>query len=135
MLCQFLLYNEVDQLYVYVCVYISLSSRVFVPLSPTPSYTPRSSESTKLSFLCLTAGSHQLSFLHIIVYMSVLTSQFFPTFCATCPSSTSASLSRLQKQVHLYHIIPYICINIMSVLSPSTIVQHQINLLFFLFKG
>ena len=66
MLCQFLLYNEVNQLYVYIYPHIpSLLS-----LSPTLlSHPSRSSQSIKLISLCYTAASHQLSILHLVVYI------------------------------------------------------------------
>lgn len=39
-------------------------------LTPSTSFHPsRSSESTKLSSLCYTPGSYQLSFLHLVVYI------------------------------------------------------------------
>ena len=60
MLCQFLLYNKVSQLYVYIYP---------LPLGP-PSFHPvilliqvRSSPSTELSFLCFIVCPHQLFFL------------------------------------------------------------------------
>ena len=54
MLCWFLLYNEVNQTYVYI---YPLPLR---PLchSPTLSQPSRSSQSTEQSSLCFTAGSH-----------------------------------------------------------------------------
>ena len=48
MLCYFLLYSEVNQLYIYI---------YSLPLRP-PNYHPITSQSTGLSFLCFTAGSH-----------------------------------------------------------------------------
>ena len=56
-LCYFLLYNEVNQLYV-----ISKSGYLYpLPLGPPPpppSHPSRSSQSTKLSFLCFIACFH-----------------------------------------------------------------------------
>ena len=55
MLCQFLLYNNVNQLYVYIYL---------LPLEPPchtpPSHPSRSSQSTRLSSLCYAATSHYL---------------------------------------------------------------------------
>ena len=64
MLCSFLLYGNVNQLYVYIYP---------LPLGPPPttaSHPPRSSQSTEVSSQCYTAASHQLSILHM-VYMSI----------------------------------------------------------------
>ena len=52
---------------------------------PHPTHPPRSSQSTELSSLCYIVTSHQLSILHMLVYMSVLLCQFIlkhsPTTC------------------------------------------------------
>ena len=65
MLCQFLLHNKVNQQFVYLYP-LSLGP----PSQPHPlSHLSRSSQSTKLSYLCYTAGSHQLSILHMVVYL------------------------------------------------------------------
>ena len=64
MLCQFLLYNKVNQLYVNI-----------YPIPLEPPYDPHipplwASQSTELSSLCCTAASHQLAILHTVVYIS-----------------------------------------------------------------
>ena len=62
MLCSFLLYDKVNQLYVYI-----------YPLPPElpfhTSHPSRSTQSTKLRFLRYTEASHQLSILHMVVYI------------------------------------------------------------------
>ena len=60
MLCWFLLCNEMIQLYVsvYPLPLEALST-------PSSSHLPRSSQNTKLSCLCYTAGSHELFISHI----------------------------------------------------------------------
>ena len=61
--CQFLLYNEVNQLYVYLYPF---------PLGPSchpPSHPSRLSQSTRLSSLCYTAGSHQLFYTWQSIYV------------------------------------------------------------------
>ena len=105
MLCQFLLYNEVSHLYIYL--YPLLPGSSSHPYSPQYHLT-RSSRSSEFSFLCYTVGSHQLSILHMVVYkMSILNSKFIPPFpslpMSICLFSMSASLSLPKKQVHLYH--------------------------------
>ena len=65
-----LLYNEVNQLYVYIYP---------LPLGP-PCHPFRSSQSTQLSFLCCIYSSFPLAiyFTHGSVYLSFPVSQFFP---------------------------------------------------------
>ena len=66
MLCQFLLYNKVNQLYVYI--YPHISSLLCLP--PTSlSHPSRWSQSTELISLCYAAASHYLSVLHLVVYI------------------------------------------------------------------
>ena len=60
MLCSLLLYNNVNQLYVYTYP---------LPVEP-PSHSSRLSQSSELSFLCYTAAPHQLSVLYLVVYIS-----------------------------------------------------------------
>ena len=61
MLCQFLLYNDVNQLYVYM-----------YPLLPNPPAHPsRSSQNTELNSLCQPAASHWLSVSHTAVSIYV----------------------------------------------------------------
>ena len=66
MLCQFLLYNKVNQLYVYI--YPHIPSLLSLPPTP-PSYPSRSSQSIKLISLCYAAAFHQPSILHLVVYI------------------------------------------------------------------
>ena len=56
--CQFLLYNKVNQLYVYI-----------YPLPPSLSHPSRWSQSTELISLCHAAASHQLSIFHLVVHI------------------------------------------------------------------
>ena len=112
MLCQFLLYNNRNQLYVYICL---------LPLGlPPPSWTTsRSSESIELGSLCYRAASHWLFILHIVVYIFQCYSPnlshpvlppLHPPASSTSPFFTSVSLFLPCKQVHQYHFfqIPYI---------------------------
>ena len=63
MLYYFLLYNKVNQLYVYIY------SLPFEPLVQNPLHSSRSSQNTELSSLCYTAVLHKPSILHTIVYI------------------------------------------------------------------
>ena len=66
--CVFLLCQEVNQ--PHVCTY---PPTALSPASRSPSHSPscssRSLQNTKPSFLCVTVGSHQLSVLHLGVYL------------------------------------------------------------------
>ena len=64
MLCWFLLYNNMNQLYVYI-----YPLPLEPPSHPPTSHPSRISQSTKLSSLCCIAASHQLSTLHMVVYI------------------------------------------------------------------
>ena len=66
MVCQFLLYNKVNQLYIYIYPHVS-SLLCLPPTLPIP--PPRWSQSTQLISLCYAAASHQLSILHLVVYI------------------------------------------------------------------
>ena len=65
MVCQFLLYNKVNQLYIYICSHISS----FLHLPPShPPYPSRWSQSTELISLCYAAASHQLFYIWQCIY-------------------------------------------------------------------
>ena len=66
MVCQFPLYNKVNQLYIQI--YPNISSLLSLP--PTPaSYPSRWTQSMELISLCYAAASHQLSISHLVVYI------------------------------------------------------------------
>ena len=95
MVCQFLLYNKVNQIDIYI--YTHISSLLHLPLTP-PSHASRWTGSTKLISLCYVAVSHQLSILHlVVVYMSMPLSHFVPAYPSPslCPQDHSLRL-------HLY---------------------------------
>ena len=95
MLYQFLLYNKVNRLYVYIDPYIP--SRGSIPLPPSLSHPSRLSQSTKLISLCYAVASHQLSVLQLVVYIcqcySLTMSQ--PPLPPRCPQVRS-------QHLHLY---------------------------------
>ena len=95
MVCQFLLYSKVNQLY----VYIPISPPSCVSLPPSLSHPSRWSQSTKLISVCYVAASNQLSILHSVVYI-----------CQCC-SLTSSQLNFppphvLKSILYVYVFIP-----------------------------
>ena len=67
MVCQFLLFNKVNQLYTYIYPHISF---LCISLPPSLSHPSRWSQSTELISLCYAAASYQLSISHLVVYIS-----------------------------------------------------------------
>ena len=67
MVCQFLLYNKVNQPYIYI--YPHISSLLCLPPTLPLSHPSRWSQRTELISLCYAAASHQLSILHLVVYI------------------------------------------------------------------
>ena len=93
MVCQFLLYNKVNQLYIYIQPHISSLLR----LPPIIlSHPPRQSQSTKLLSLCYAAASHQLSILQLVLYI--------------CPRHPLASSQLPLPLPHVLKSILYVCI-------------------------
>ena len=90
MLHSFLLYNKVNQLYIYI--YPHISSLLRLP----PSHPSRSSQSTELISLCYAAASHQLFILHLVVYI--------------CPCHSLTSPQLTLPPPHVLKSILYICV-------------------------
>ena len=93
MLCQFLLYNKVNQLYIYIYSHISSLLRL-PPTLPIP--PPRWPQSIELISLCYAAASHQLSILHLVVY--------------TCPCHSLTSSQLTLPPPRVLKSILYVCI-------------------------
>ena len=134
MLCQFLLHNSVSQ----PCVYIHLLSQVSLPLLHP---TPLGHERTRLSSLCYTAASHQLSILHVVVYMSEAhqappslgfsrqehwSGLPLPSLEYIC-QSYSLSSSHLFLH-HVYKSVFYVCVSILLIYCPANKVISTISL-------
>ena len=93
MVCQFLLYNKVNQLYIYIHPHIS--SLLCLPPTlriPPPKWT----QSTELISLYYTAASHQLSILPLVVYI--------------CPCYSLTSSHLILPPPHVLKSILYVCI-------------------------
>ena len=91
MVCQFLLYNKVNQLYIYI--YPHISSLLASPSCPPYlSHPSRWSQSTELISLCYAAASHQLSILHLVVYIATLSLRPSLPFPSLCPQVHSLRL-------------------------------------------
>ena len=98
MLCQFLLYNKVNQLFVYIYPHIPSLLRLppTLPIPPLLSHSSRWSQSTELISLCNAPASRQLSILHLVMYI------------CQCYSLTSSQLT-LPPPCVLKSIL-YVCI-------------------------
>ena len=98
MVCQFLLYNKVNQLHIYIyppCLFPLVSPS----LPPSLSHPSRWSQNTQLISLCYVAASHQLSiFTFGSLYMSMPLSHFVPAYPSPSPCPQVHSLVGL----HLY---------------------------------
>ena len=116
-LYQFLLYNEVHQLYVYIYALplVLPSCTLLLRQPPIPPSWVITEHQTELPVLY---GRFPLAiyFTHGSVYMSIPISQFIPfplppSPVSTHPFSTSPSLFLPCKQVHLYHFLDstYMC--------------------------
>ena len=101
MVYQFLLYNKVNQLYVYIYPISPPSSVSLPPSLPHPS---RWSQSTELISLCYVAASHQLFYIWQCIYvhatLSLRPSLPFPHPVSSSLFTTSVSLLLSCPQVH-----------------------------------
>ena len=93
MVHQFLLYNKLNQLYIYI---YPISPPSYISLPPSQSHPSRQSQSREQISLCYAASSHQLSILHLVVYI------------CPCHSLTSSQLPL--PPPHVLKSILYICI-------------------------
>ena len=108
MLCQFLLYNKVNQLYVYIYPHIP---SLCASLPPSLSHPSRWSQSTKLISLCYAAASHQLSVLHLVVYI------------CPCHSLTSSQLTLLTRHFLKYILLVCVFIPVLPLGSSEPFLQ------------
>ena len=97
MMCQFLLYNKVNQLYVYIYPHISSLLRL-LPTLPIPPLQVVTKHRADLPVLC-GCFPRAICFTFGSVYMSMLLSHFIPAY----PSPS------LCPQVHSLHLHLYSC--------------------------
>ena len=111
MLCQFLLYNKVNQLYVYIYPRIPFLFSLLPTLLIPPLQVVQSME---LISLCYAAASHQPSTLHLVVY--------------TCPcySLTSSQLPSPHPPTRVLKSILYVCVFIPALPLGSSVLFFQI---------
>ena len=102
MLCWFLPFYESAM--VYICP---------LPVKPSPTPTPRLSQSPGLSSLSHTVNSHWLSILHMVMYVSMLLSSIHPTLSflplTVSMSLLSMSVSPLKVKVLAAQSFPILC--------------------------
>ena len=109
MLCQFLLYNKVNQLYIYICPRISS----LLPLPPSLPIPPLQVVTKHPAVLHVLCSSFPLAIYFTFggVYMSVLLSHFVPASAYPTVSSslfsTSASLFLPCHQVHQHRFFRF----------------------------
>ena len=128
MVCQFLLYNKVNHLYIYICSHIS--SLLRLPPSHTPYATPLGGHKARadLPVLCgcfplaiyLTFGS---------VYMSMPLSHFVPAYPSPSPCLQVHSLGGLCLYSRL---APRFFMTIFFPLDPIYMCQHTVFVFLFL---
>ena len=104
MLCQFLLYNKVNQLYVYI---YPISPPSGASLPPSISHPSRSTQSIELIALCQVAASHQPSILHLVVYICQCYSFTSSQLPLPCLFPRSVSLFLPCHQVHQYQFFSF----------------------------
>ena len=80
----------------FIIIYIYIPSILHLPPLP-PSYPSRSSQSARLGPLCYLATSHQLSILHMVVYICQcnflnLSHPHLPPLCPQVPSLLGSSI-------------------------------------------
>ena len=95
--CQFLLYNKVNQLYIYVCPHISSLLHLPPSLPPSLSHPSRWSQSTEQISLCYAAASHQLSILRLVVYICPYHSLPLSQFTLPPPRILKSILQQVQQ--------------------------------------
>ena len=133
MVCQFVLYNKVNQLCIYI--YPHISSLLHLP----PSHPSSWSQSTELISLCYTTASHQLFYIWQCIYvhatLSLCPSLPFPLPVSSSPfSSRSVSLFLSCPQVlhdhffffrfHIYVLAYCICFSLSDLIHSVGLQVH-----------
>ena len=98
-----MLVSAIQQLESAISMYMSLLFWVSLPPPQPPSLPPRSSQSTKLSFLCSTAASHWIFILDVVLYVHQC--------CSLSLSHAFLSLvhqSFVCKYIFIFHLLLYL---------------------------
>lgn len=100
---------------------------IYIPSHPHPFHPSRPSQSTALSFLYYTTGSHWLSILRMVVYICTFHSPdsacpCLPHCVSVCPFSVSVSILALQIGSSLpFFQTPHLCVKIQFCFSFFTL--------------
>ena len=130
MLCQFLLYNKLNQLYVYIYPHIS-SLLCLPPTLPIPPLQMVTKHRADLPVLC-SCFPLAIYFIFGSVCMSMLLSHFVPAYpsplpMSSSPFSTSVSLFLSCSQVHQNLLFLFFCF-----LDSIYMCQHKVFAFVFL---
>ena len=123
MVCQFLLYNKVNQLY--ICIYPHISSLLCLPpILPIPPLQVVTKHGADLPVLC-SCFPLAICFTFGSVYMSMPLSHFVPAYASPSPC----------PQVHSLHLCLYSCpaTRFISTVFLDSIYVHQHPVFVFLF--
>ena len=126
MLCQFLLYNKVNQLYINIYHHISSLLRL-PPIVPIPPLQVVTKHQADLPVLC-SCFSLAICFTFGSVYMSMLLSHFVPA----SPSHPTMSSSPFSMSAFLFLSGPQIHKNLFFFLDAVHMCQHTVYVFLFL---
>ena len=128
MVCQFLLYNKVNQLYIYICLHISSSCVSLPPTLPIPPLQVVTKHRADLPVLC---GCFPLAiyFTSGSVYMSMPLSHFVTTYPSPSPCPQVHSLVGLCLYSRL---TPRFFMSIFFFLDSIHMCQHTVFVFLFL---
>ena len=123
--CQFLLYNKVSQLHIYKYPHISSLLRL-PPTRPTPPL--QVVKNTELISLCYVASFHQLSILHLAVYICPCQPLTSPQLTLSLPVSSS----QISMSASLYLSCPQVLQNNCFFIDSIYMCQHTVFVFLFL---
>ena len=126
MVCQFLLYNKVNRLYMYIFPHIS---SLLTPPPTVLTHPSRWSQSTELISLCYVTVFHQLSILHLVVVIC-------PCHAFTLSQLTLPPPRVLKSILYVYVFIPVLVPRFFRIifffLDSIYVCQHMVFVFLFL---